>query len=298
MSHTRHSVACVAGMGVGPEVMAEASRAISAASRYHGFTVDEHHVAFGSDALMRFGHPFPLSSRRAVLEAGAVLVAPGGESVEGLEAELDLRASVTRVRFDRQWELTLLAPLRDEAWAWTLERAFEVACASRASVALMGVDERWAHDASAAEDRHDAVEVERLTASEVVRSLVLAPHGFDVVVCPPELAATAADLAACNARRRVSAWGRLAGDGPSVFGAAVEHAPDEAGYGVVDPRSMLLAAALLLGEGLGERSAAATLASAVGRARPVRRPSTRGLADVVLAELPLGLGVEFQREAV
>ena len=73
---------------------------------------------------------------------------------------------------------------------------------------------------------------------------------------------------------------------------------------------MLLAAALMLGEGLGERGAAETLTGAVLGAcsNGMRTPdcSSRGLgattrefADVVLAELPLSLtNAEFYREAV
>jgi len=105
MNRTSYSVACLARHGGGPEVMAAASRALEGASRLHGFFLDEHHVPFGADALMRFGHPFPLSSRRAVLEADAVLVASeAGEALEVLEDELDLRASVARVRFDERGE--------------------------------------------------------------------------------------------------------------------------------------------------------------------------------------------------
>ena len=62
---------------------------------------------------------------------------------------------------------------------------------------------------------------------------------------------------------------------------------------------MLLATALMLGEGLGERAAAVTLSSALGRtAFQPAIPSTRGVADAVLAELPHALGVEFLQEAV
>jgi len=297
---TRYAVACIARNGVGPELMAQASRALAAVAPFHGFAVDDQHVPFGTDAFMRFGHPYPLSSRRRVLAADAVLVAPAsGGTLEALEAELDVRASIARVRFDGRWELSVLAPLRDEAWAWTLARAFELARASRGRVTLVGVDERWASDADNAEAEHDYVEVERLSTADGVRALVQAPHRFDVVVCPPEVAPAAADVAACTAAGRSSAWGRLAGEGPSVFGTKSEQGPEVAGSGVVDPRPMLLAVSLLLGEGLRERAAAATLSVAVGRAHEWGRvPSTRGLADTVLAELPHGLGVEFQREAV
>ena len=62
---------------------------------------------------------------------------------------------------------------------------------------------------------------------------------------------------------------------------------------------MLLAAALMLAEGLGERSGAATLSGAVGLASgsAVRGPSTRRHADLVLSQLPVAAAnAEFYRE--
>lgn len=297
MSSKRYTVACLTGNGVGPEVIAEASRALEAASRLHGFVVDEDHAPFGTDALMRYGHPYPLPSRRAVLAADAVLVAPGvDEPLDAIEDELDLRASIVRVRTDRRHELSILSPLSEDAWSWTLQRAFAVAAAGRARVSLVGVDESWAAHAAEAERTHEGFDVERLAAAAAMRGLVLAAESFDVAVCTPELAATAAELAGSSARRRVATWGQLAATGPSLFGAFEATGSELAGHGVVDPSSTLLAAALLLGEGLGERRAAATLASAVGRTDVAA--STRAVADTVLESLPLGLEVEFYREAV
>ena len=294
----RKTIACLTGSGTAPELMAEASRAIEAASRLHGFYVDEHHVPFGADALMRFGHPFPMQSRRSVLAADSVLVASrGGEELAVLEEELDLRASVVRVRYERQGEVSLLAPLGEEAWEWTLERGFELARSLRARIALVGVDGRWAEAANSAKERHDGLDVERLVPRNAMRDLVFAPQRFDVVVCPPELASAAADVTACLAAERTTAWGRLAPTGPGVFGPAHGAADDIAGQGVADPSSMLLAAALMLGEGLGERNAAATLSAAVGRAET--RGSTRSVTDAVLSQLPLTLtNAEFWRQAV
>ena len=60
-----YTVVCLARHGIGPEMMAEASRALTAVSIQHGFHVDERHVPFGADALTRFGRTFPLSSRSA-----------------------------------------------------------------------------------------------------------------------------------------------------------------------------------------------------------------------------------------
>ena len=70
----RYTVACLSGDGIGPEVTAEASRALAAVSRMHGFQVDEVHVPFGGDAVRRFGHPLPPVTH-GLREADAMLVA-------------------------------------------------------------------------------------------------------------------------------------------------------------------------------------------------------------------------------
>ena len=60
MSKRAYTVVCLARHGIGPEVMAEASRALTAVSLQHGFRIDERHVPFGADAFTRFGRSFPL----------------------------------------------------------------------------------------------------------------------------------------------------------------------------------------------------------------------------------------------
>jgi isocitrate/isopropylmalate dehydrogenase len=294
-----YTVVCLARHGIGPEVMAEASRALTAVSLQHGFHVDERHVPFGADALTRFGRSFPLSSRSALLGVDAVLVAAKSDAALAmLEADLDLRASISRVRFEGRAELSILAPLGTDAWEWTLERAFSLACASRGRITLVGVDENWENEADRVEQRHDGLEIERLAPRAAVRGLILNPERFDVVVCAPELSRTAVEVAASLAAGRTVAWGRLAPTAPSIFGPAHGVAGTLAGHGVADPSSMLLAAALMLAEGLGERSGGATLSGAVGIARDDgRRPSTRGHAVLVLAQLPVtAANAEFYRE--
>ena len=71
MRKKRYTVACLSGDGIGPEVTAEASRALAAVSGMHGFQVDEVHVPFGGDAVRRFGHPLPPVTRAACAEADA-----------------------------------------------------------------------------------------------------------------------------------------------------------------------------------------------------------------------------------
>ena len=45
-------VACLAGDGLGPELMAEASRTLRKVARMHGFSVEDVHAPFGSEALL------------------------------------------------------------------------------------------------------------------------------------------------------------------------------------------------------------------------------------------------------
>ena len=119
-----------------------------------------------------------------------------------------------------------------------------------------------------------------------------------------------AGVTANGRRPRVVATGRLARSGPGVFAPTHGAAEEIAGQGVANPASMLLAAALMLGEGLGERRAAETLtgalldASGYGAVTPdvVETgvgATTRQFADVVLAQLPFAwTNAEFYREAV
>jgi isocitrate/isopropylmalate dehydrogenase len=147
--------------------------------------------------------------------------------------------------------------------------------------------------AAAAALGEDGIAFERLGVGETVRRLVDAPASLDVVVCRPDDLAIAAEVAGCTSSTRVAAWGRVGPSGPGVFGPTHGAAVEIAGQGVADPRSMMLAAALMLGEGLGERAAADTLSAAVARTPAAERHSSSRLGDRVLAELPHTLRFEF-----
>ena len=300
-----YSIACLAGDGIGPEVMAQASRGMRAAARMHGFALDEEHVPFGADATMRVGHPFPLATRNTALAADAILAATVDQHLlQELEGELDLRASVMRVRL-REATITFVAPVSSDAWDWTLERAIATARSSRGQLTFVGSEDGWAADVAAA-GRDNCLGVTHLSTRRAIRALASSPEVFDVVLCAEPLLVPLAEVAWCLDSRRVLAWGRLAGDGPGIFGPSHGSAADIAGHGVADPSSMLLAAALMLGEGLGERGAAATLSSAVSYVRGndmLREVSTVSmsseLTDAVLARLPQShSNAEFFTEAV
>ncbi len=306
-----YTVACLAGDGLGPELMAEASRTLRKVARMHGFAVEDVHAPFGSEALTRSGHPFPPTTRAAVLDSNAVLVADAGDpTLGGAETDLDLRACATHVLFGGG-DLVLVTPDAPDADSWTVERAFELARRRRGRLVSVDHDADWAALVDDAGSRNDGVVLERLTLAETVRVLAFEPERLDVVVAAGVVAPALGDLAARgDGDRRLAATGRLAGNGPSVFAPFRAESADDAGHGVADPGSMLLAVSLLLREGLGEEHAADTLVSALREARedgsgsvpavpPTVRISTRDFGDAVARMLPaVHRNAEFVREAM
>ena len=98
------------------------------------------------------------------------------------------------------------------------------------------------------------------------------------------------------------ARGRLAGNGPGVFGPVHEDSRDVAGHGVADPSSMCSRRRSMLGEGLGEHAAAETLAVALPSAAPGARtvaPGTREVAETTreFADAVLGAASAAVRNA-
>jgi 3-isopropylmalate dehydrogenase len=298
-SHKKFTVACLSGDGIGPELMAEASRAIAEAGRLHRFRVEEVHVPFAGEAVSRHGHPLPAETRAACRRADAVLVALTKEpALEGVKAELDLTWRVQRVRL-ADGDIAVVSPLEDQMEPYVVRRAFDLARSRRAKVAAVGDGQTWNTFVGWEAERHPGVEVERLSLSEALPRLMNAPDGFCVVVTQLAHAELVSDLTAASRNgSRIVASGRLSQDGPGIFGPTHGSAPDIAGQGVANPSGMLLAAALMLSEGLGERAAGSTLERAVSSAlasgvrtadlTAARGPAatTRDFMDAVLELMP------------
>ena len=306
-----YSVVCLSGHGIAAEVMAEASRSLARVSHLHGFRVRETHPPFGSEAVTQSGHAFPPSTRHETLGAQAVLVASASApALAGVESELDLRARLDRVAFGARTSVSVVSPLTESTLEWTLARAFDVARSSRAHVALVGGGDDWSSAFAREAAHNDGVHTEVLSVKQAARDLAFEPDRFDVVVTPAPYAEALLAFVAHGESPRVAASSRLAASGPSVFAPSHGAAEDIAGQGVANPASMLLAAALMLGEGLGERRAAETLTGAVLQAsrNGARTPdqvsvgvgaTTREFGDAVLAYLPGSMtNAEFYREAV
>ncbi len=298
MRKKRYTVACLSGDGIGPEVTAEASRALAVVSGMHGFQVEEVHVPFGGDAVRRFGHPLPPVTRMACADADAMLVAATREpALEVLKAELDLRWRITRV-CARGSELAVVSPLPDDAVQLAADCAFRLAVSRRARLTSVGASARWQAALAAAAERWEGVVVEQTPFEAAVTGLLHDPSRFDVIASEqPYAEALASTAAFAHQGTRMVASGRVGPDGKGMFGPTHGSALEIAGQGVANPSAMLLAAALMLGEGLGERSAARTLERGVTAMLEtgVRTPdmlssgtgaTTRQFMDALLASLP------------
>ena len=288
-------VACLAGHGIGPEITAAASRALARLGREHGFDVEELHPPFDTEALTRSGHHLPSATRRATVSADAVLVSgDAAPALDGLRAELDLAARVTRV-LDTAGEATAFAPLHDDAADWTLERAFATAKARAGRLTSVGVNHAWRDVVDRHADRHPGVHVEHVSLPEALRRLSTGSAG--VLVAEGVLDETIAEAPRLAGKERLLASGQLSPSGPGLFTPAQGTASDLAGQGVADPSPMLLATALLLSEGLGRYAAGRALEDSLTMAleRPQRpadvagpgvAATTREFVDAVLGLLP------------
>jgi 3-isopropylmalate dehydrogenase len=299
MRDRRYTLACLAGNGVGPELMAEATRVLVAATRPHGVTLDDVHPPFGSEAFVRVGHPLPPSTRRIYREADAVLVAGADPAVGGVEADLDLTTGIARVVVPGRVDLCLVSYLGG-ADEWTVERAFELACTRRGRLAVVANGPALSRLVSRYAEDSPGLQVVGLARPRALGHVSARAEQFDVVLSDHPLAEALAHTVAFGALGRTTAFGRLSGDGPGLF--FPDHGTDDegAGQGTADPGPVLLAAALALGDGLGERAAARTLEGALAAAPldAVRFASTRERADAVLAAMPSRVAnAEFFQDA-
>jgi 3-isopropylmalate dehydrogenase len=282
------TIACLAGDGVGPELMAETSRVLQEVARVHHLHLDDVHLPFGGEALTRFGHPLPQSTREGYRAADAVLVSsPGDPAFAGVKADLDLAWRVSRVHNEARGDLLVVSPVAHGAEEVAVAHAFEVAAARRARLSSVGSSPEWSALVARRAEGWDGLEVEHLTLGALLTRFRDHPGTVDLVVAPEHLAGAIVDAAAHLAGSlHTVASGWLPEHGPGVFAAHDVDADEVAGLGVADPAGTFLAASLLLGEGLGARSAARTLERAVGAAAAAAPADTRAFTEAVIESLP------------
>jgi 3-isopropylmalate dehydrogenase len=288
---TAKTVACLAGDGVGPELMAAATRALDSVTRLHAIDLDEVHLPFAGEGVTRSGHPLPPETRAGYRHADAILVAsPHEPAFEGVKADLALAWRVARVHIKPSGDVVVAGPIGDWANEIAIGHAFSCAASRRGRIAVVGKTPSWCEAVARERARWDGLEVEEVALDEALVRLREQPESLDVVVTESQLVSAVIDTAAHFAGSGASvahAW--LPDDGPGVFAPGASEPDENAGFGVVDPMGMLLTASLMLAEGLKRRSASRTLERAVGQAARSPRSvphDTRSFTDAVIDLLP------------
>jgi 3-isopropylmalate dehydrogenase len=284
------TVACLAGDGVGPELMAAATRALDRVAALHKFELDDRHLPFAGEAVTRSGHPLPPETRVGYRDVDAILVAsPEEPAFAGVMADLQLAWRVVRVHVDSTHDVVVAGPIGAWANQTAVGRAFSCAASRRGRIVSVGDSESWRRAVADERTRWDGMDVEEASLGEVLVRLRDDPQSVDVVVTEAHLVDAVVDAAASlSDSKAVVAHAWLPDEGPGVFAPGRTETDDDAGFGVVDPTGMLLATSLMLAEGLSRRSASRTLERAVGSAATAngKYRDTRAFTDAVIDLLP------------
>ncbi len=284
------TVACLAGDGVGPELMAAATRALDRVAALHHFELEDRHLPFAGEAVTRSGHPLPASTRAGYRDADAILVAsPHEPAFAGVQADLQLAWRVARVHVGPTNDLVVVGPVGEWADETAISHAFSCAASRRGRIVCVGDSPAWRAAIESELPAWNGLHVEHAALGETLVRLRDKPETLDVVVTETHLVDAIVDAAAAFAGSGASvaqAW--LPEEGPGVFAPGATAPDDVAGFGVVDPMGMLLATSLMLAEGLNRRAASQTLERAVGVAagRTRRSEDTREFTDAVIELLP------------
>lgn len=285
------SVACLAGDGVGPELMAAATRALDHVAHLHGLELNEIHLPYAGEAMTRCGHPLPAATRERYRSVDAILVSSSNEpAFAGVQADLELTWRIARVNLGERADIVVVAPLGQWADAVAIEHAFACAASRRARVAAVGTNQDWYALLETAQGAYEGLQVERLGLGEALIRLKERPAELDVVVTEGHLLDALVEAASHFAGTRASvAHGWMSENGPGVFAPGESESDHLGGFDAADPTGMLLAVSLLLAEGLKRRAASRTLERAVGeivtRNGSVPR-ETRSFTDAVIELLP------------
>jgi 3-isopropylmalate dehydrogenase len=301
-------IVCLPGDGIGPEVLAEAVRALEAL--VPGVELEER--LLGAAAIRATGDPLPDETLEACRSADAVLKAPIGDpefdaadvrpeqGMLRLRAELDVYANL---RPSRQGDVDLLivrelvgglyfgaSGVREDGTAFdtseyhprqverVARRAFELARRRRRRLTsidkanVLETSRLWRRVVSELAAEYPDVELEHILVDNAAMQLATAPEQFDVIVTENMFGDILSDLAAAvTGGLGLAPSASLGDDSPGVFEPVHGSAPDIAGLGIANPAAMLRSTALLLEHGLGRAGDARRLEAAV---------------DVALAESP------------
>jgi 3-isopropylmalate dehydrogenase len=294
------TVVLLPGDGVGPEVAAEAVRALAALAP--GVELEER--PFGAQAIRDTGDPLPPETLAACLASKAVLKAPIGDpefdaadvrpeqGMLRLRAELDVYANLRPARSSTVDVLIVrelvgglyfgASGTREDGTVFdTMEyhprhveriarRAFELARARRRKLTsvdkanVLETSRMWRRVVNEVAGGYADVEVEHMLVDNAAMQLASAPEQFDVLVTENMFGDILSDLAAAvTGGLGLAPSASLSDRGPGIFEPVHGSAPDIAGRGIANPAAMLRTTALLLEHGLGRPQEARRLEASV-----------------------------------
>ena len=306
-------VVCLAGDGIGPEVMEQAVRAL----RELPLSLELEELPFGGPGIRETGDPLPPNTLAACRTADAVLLAAVGspefertavrpeQGLLRLRQELGIFANLRPVRTE-EVDVLIVRELsaglyygqkgrRPDGTAFdTCEyhpdqidriarRAFELAGQRRRAVTVAdkyGVLETsalWREVVDAVSSGYPEVALDYMLVDNAAMQLVRDPGRFDVLLTENTFGDILSDVAAvATGGVGLAPSAGLSESGPGIFEPIHGSAPDIAGQGIANPAAMIRSAALMLGLGLGLASEARLLDDAVDAALEQARTADRG----------------------
>ena len=294
------TVVLLPGDGVGPEVMAEARRALETLAP--DLELEDH--LFGAQAIRDTGDSLPEETLAACKAAQAVLKGPIGhpefdaaeirpeQGMLRLRAELDVYANLRPARSEGIDVLIVrelvgglyfgARGVREDGTVFdTMEyhpnqveriarRAFELANGRRRRVIsvdkanVLETSRMWRRVVTEVASDYDDVRLEHMLVDNAAMQLVLATDQFDVLVTENMFGDILSDLAASlTGGIGLAPSASLSDGGPGLFEPVHGSAPDIAGRGIANPAAMLRSTALMLEHGLARPEEAARLEAAV-----------------------------------
>jgi len=310
-------VVLLAGDCIGPEISAEAVRALGALAP----DVEIEERPFGAAAIRSAGEPLPDETLTACQRADAVLKGPIGDpefdaadvrpeqGLLRLRAALDVYANLRPARRGNV-DLVIVRELvgglyfgprgvREDGTVFdTCEyhpreveriarRAFELALTRSRRVTsidkanVLETSRMWRRVVTDVAAEYPDVALDHLLVDNAAMQLVQFPEGFDVIVTENLFGDILSDEAAAVTGGLGLAGSASLGDGVAgIFEPVHGSAPDLVGTGSANPAGMLRSTALLLEHGLGRAEEAKRLDAAIDRALAERpTPDLGGTAS-------------------
>jgi 3-isopropylmalate dehydrogenase len=296
-------VVLLPGDCIGPEVSAEARRALEALLP----DVEIEERLFGAEAIRRTGAPLPDETLSACRGADAILKAPVGHpefdaaDVRPEQGIMQLRQALglfANLRPARRGKVDLLIVreliggiyygargVRDDGTVFdtceyrpdqverVVRRAFELARTRRSRLTsvdkanVLETSRMWRRVAAELAGDYPDVGFEHMLVDNAAMQLVQAPERFDTLVMDNMFGDILSDeAAAVTGGLGLAGSASLGGDGPGIFEPVHGSAPDIAGQGIANPAGMLRSTALMLAHGLGRHDEARRLDEAIDRA--------------------------------